>query len=529
MLRTQDEGAAVKRIRSGLTVESSNDDNCSAQSIVPAPFPTSPQCVLMKKNSNNTGDSIMNAMHAGFLDRASAPSPGAWRISRRQALKSTAAAVGSLMAAAVGCGGSGQSATGPVTPTAPSLPVGIFSPTAADLSFLDDIERQCCLYFWEQASPKTGQVLDRAANNLDGQMDPTTTQASIAATGFGLTALCIADQRGYLPGVTHAQIVERVQATLEFHFNNMPVESGFFYHFNDVNTGQPLAGSEVSSIDTAWLMCGVLTARAWLNDAQVTSLATQLYQRVNWPWMLNGGTTFCMAWYPSTAASPGFATARYDTYCELMALYLLAIGSPTYSIAPSCWDSIARPILQYEGYSYISSNYDPLFTHQWSHAWFDFRAGSDAYANYFANSISATQAHETFCLLAFPQWYNEDYWGITSSDSMGGYTAWGGPPAQGPIDGTIVPCAAAGSLAFLPNECLAMLEALRTNWGATAWGRYGFVDAFHPSADWYDTDCLGIDLGISVLMAENLRTGMVWNTFMSNPEPASAMHLVGFH
>ncbi len=453
----------------------------------------------------------------------------AGRMSRRQALKSLAAVTGSAMASAMGCGGAGQTSSAPTTPIAPSLPVGTFAPTAADLSFLDDLERQGCLYFWEQASPTTGQVLDHAANNLSGQMDPTTTQASIAATGFGLTALCIADQRGYLPGVTHTQIVERARSTLNFHLNNMPDENGFFYHFNDVNTGQPLSGIEVSSVDTAWLMCGVLTARAWLNDAQVTSLAMQIYERVNWPWMLNDGTTFCMAWYPALDPSPGFSTSRYDTYCELMALYLLAIGSPTHPIAPSCWDSIARPILQYEGYNYISSDYDPLFTHQWSHAWFDFRAKSDAYANYFTNSTSATQAHETFCLLTYPQWYNEDYWGITSSDFAGGYTAWGGPPAQGPIDGTVVPCAAAGSLAFLPNECLAVLEAMRSNWGTRAWGRYGLVDAFHPSANWYNTDCLGIDLGISVLMAENLRTGLVWNTFMSNPEPVNAMQFVGFH
>jgi len=261
-----------------------------------------------------------------------APGSGLWAMDRRQALKSMAAATGCVMAAAVGCGGGGQTTT-PTTPTAPSLPVGVFSPTGADLSFLDALEQQGCLYFWEQASPVTGQVLDHAANNLSGQIDPSTTQASIAATGFGLTALCIADQRGYLTGVTHAQIVARVQTTLSFHLNNMLNENGFFYHFNDVNTGAPLSGSEVSSIDTAWLMCGVLAARAYFNDATITSLATQLYERVNWPWMLNGGQTFAQAWYPSTAANPGFSSSRYDTYCELMALYLLAIGSPTYPIA----------------------------------------------------------------------------------------------------------------------------------------------------------------------------------------------------
>jgi hypothetical protein len=427
-------------------------------------------------------------------------------------------------ALAAGCGGGNSSTQPPPTSSwPPSLPAGTFNPTASDLAFLDELEHSVCLFFWEQASPTNGQVLDRAANDLSGSIDPRII-SSIAATGFGLAALCIADSRAYQP---HANIVQRVQATLDFHLNQMPEQNGFFYHFNDVNTGQPLSGSEVSSIDTAILLCGVLTARAYFSDPLITSLATQIYERVNWPWMLNGGTTFAQAWLPSS----GFQSGRYDTYCELMMLYLLAIGSPTNPIAPSYWSNFARPKITYQGYSYISSNSDPLFTHQYSHAFFDFRAKSDAYANYFDNSIAATQAHEIFCL-AYPSvsspWYTEQYWGVSSSDYLGGYTAWGGPPAFGPLDGTVVPCAAAGSLVFLPNQTLSMLEALKTNYGAQAWGRYGFVDALHPAAGWYDSDVLGIDLGISVLMAENLRTQLIWNAFMANPECAQAMQLVGF-
>lgn len=460
-------------------------------------------------------------------------------IDRREAMKVMAAvAAGGWMGALVGCGGE-QAAAPPVTPTPPSLPVGTFAPTAADLTFLDMLERQGCLYFWEQASPATGQVLDHAANNLGGQMDTSSAESSIAATGFGLTALCIADQRGYLSSaqgyaanVTHAQLIARVQTTLSFHLNQMVNENGFFYHFNDVNTGQPLPGVEVSAIDTAWLMCGALAARAYFNDPTITSLATKLYERVNWPWMLNGGETFAMAWYPATDSNPGFTSYRYDTYCELMALYLLALGSPSYPIPASCWGAIARPTLDYEGYNYISGTADPLFTHQWSHAWFDFRSKSDAYADYFNNSIAATQAHETFCRMTYPNWYSEDYWGITSSMSAQGYEAWGGPPAQGPIDGTVVPCAAAGSLVFLPNECLQVLEALYENWQSTAaWGRYGFVDALNRNASppWYNSTCLGIDLGITTLMIENLRSGLVWETFMKNAECTRAMSQAGFN
>ncbi|MGA7884538.1 MAG: glucoamylase family protein [Acidobacteriaceae bacterium] len=437
-------------------------------------------------------------------------------------LRTTAGAAGYALLSASGCGG-GSSRGTQSQEWPPSLPVGTFAPSAADNAFLDAMEQQGCLYFREQANPNNGQVLDHAGNNLGGAFDTSSTESSIAATGFGLTALCVADSRGYQP---HDQILERVQTTLSFHLNQMPERNGFLYHFNDVNTGQPLAGANVSSMDMAIFLCGVLAASAWLGDPTVASLADQLYQRVNWPWMLNGASTFAQAWDPVN----GFTPTRYDTYCELMMLYLLAMGSPTYPIAPSCWEAFARPTLEYEGYSYISSGSDPLFVHQYSHAWFDFRNKQDAYANYFNNSIAATQAHETFCL-AYPSvqdaWYSEEYWGITSSDYVGGYTAWGGPPAFGPIDGTVVPCAAAGSLVFLPNQCLAMLEALKTNWGA-AWGRYGFVDAFHPSANWYCPYVLGIDQGISVLMAENVRTGLIWKTFMSIPACAQAMELAGF-
>ncbi|MFZ1940223.1 MAG: glucoamylase family protein, partial [Terracidiphilus sp.] len=216
----------------------------------------------------------------------------------------------------------------------------------------------------------------------------------------------------------------------------------------------------------------------------------------------------------------------WSRYCELMMIYLLAIGSPSHPVSPELWNSFSRPVVQYEGYSYISGK-DPIFTHQFSHAWFDFRGRRDAYTNYFENSVIATRAHKAFCL-SYPNWYSNEYWGVSASDSEQGYVEWGGPPAIGPLDGTVVPSAAAGSLPFLPADCVGVLRAMRLKWGQRAWGRYGFTDAFHPAADWYDNDVLGIDQGISVLMAENLRTGFIWSTFMSNPECAQAMRLVRF-
>jgi hypothetical protein len=386
-------------------------------------------------------------------------------------------------------------------------------------AFLDEMERQACLYFYEQADPSTGQVLDRANNHItQGHLDPRFA-SSIAATGFGLTALCIADSRGYLPS---DNIRKRVLATLQFHLRPMPTEHGFYYHFNDVKTGLPLLNIEVSPIDTAILMCGILTCRAHFKDPKIADLATQIYNRVDWPWMLNNGKAFALGWLPAT----GFLTLRWDHYAEMMMLYLLAIGSPTHPIDPSCWSSFTRPRTRFERFNFISGH-DPLFIHLYSHAWFDFYRKRDSYADYFANSVNAVRAHKAFCL-SLNRGYNDDYWGVTASDWMHGYTAWGGPPLIGPVDGTVVPSATAGSLPFLPIDCLRVLRSLKDKYGEYAWGRYGPCDAFHPDLAWYDADVLGIDLGISLLNIENYRSGFVWNTFMRNPEAPNAMKLAGF-
>jgi hypothetical protein len=398
--------------------------------------------------------------------------------------------------------------------------------TKEDEAFLDDLERRGCLFFAEQASPTNGQVLDRAtarvADSANSKLD-SRRMASIAATGFGLAALCVADKRGYQP---HTQILDQVRRTLRFHANQLPHVHGFFYHFTDIETGERFRDTEVSSIDTSILLCGILTARAhFRDDAEIQKLATTIYNRVEWPWLLNiaGERTLCMGWKPES----GFLKGRWNHYCELMMIYLLAIGSPAHPIDPDCWNAWSRPQMSYAGFDYISAA-DPLFVHQYSHAFFDFRHQRDAYADYFANSILATRAHESFCLnLGKP--YRPDYWGISASDSQHGYTAWGGPPGEGHIDGSVVPSATAGSLPFLPADCLRVQRSLRENYGKYAWGRYGFCDAFHPDAQWYDPDVLGIDLGIGVLMAENLRTGFLWQTFMRNPETIIAMQRSGFH
>jgi hypothetical protein len=401
-----------------------------------------------------------------------------------------------------------------------ALPLAPSDLTHEDEAFLDDLQRRGCLFFAEQASPNTGQVLDRARNdNTTGKIDPRR-MASVSATGFGLTALCIADKRGYQP---HAQIVEQVRRTLRYHVNTLPNDHGFFSHFNDLETGKPFPGSEVSSIDSAIFFCGALTARAHFHDdPEIVKLATTLYERVDWPWMLDGATTFSMG-----LRNGRFLDARWNHYCELMMIPLLALGSPTHPVSPDVWSAWSRPHIHYAGFDYISAA-DPLFVHQYSHAWFDFRRQHDQFADYFANSILATRAHQAFCL-ALGKPYSDDYWGISASDFAHGYTAWGGPPGEGPIDGSVVPCATTGSLPFTPQPCLRVLRSLKEKYGKYAWGRYGFCDAFHPDAQWYDPDVLGIDLGIGVIMAENLRTGFVWSTFARNPEVGIAMQKAGFH
>lgn len=391
------------------------------------------------------------------------------------------------------------------------------NPPQTDEQLLDEIQRAAFSFFFSEASAITGLVKDRA--HADG--GDSYTVSSIAATGFGLAALCIGDQRGYADS---ASIASRVKANLSFLLNQMPHQNGFFYHFVDMNTGARAFNSEVSSIDSAILMCGILTCRQHFTDPALVDLATQLYERVDWAWMLNGGATLSMGWTPES----GFLAGRWDTYNESMMLYLLAMGSPTHPIPAASWQAWTRPMVQFQGLSYIAGA-SPLFIHQYSHAWFDFRNKADAYANYFQNSITATQAHKKFCvsLAGLFADYTDTLWGITSSDSVNGYVGWGGPPAEGPIDGTVVPCAALGSLPFASTDCFAVLHNIRNNF-PLAWKRYGLVDVFNPLSGWYDIDVVGINIGISMLMAENQRSGFVWETFMKNPEANHAMVLAGF-
>jgi hypothetical protein len=390
--------------------------------------------------------------------------------------------------------------------------------TPAEDSLLEEIQRTTFSFFWEQASAVTGQVEDRALADGGNRKKV----ASIASTGFGLSALCIADHRGWRD---KKEIRDRVKTTLRFAAQRQPQEHGFFYHFIDADSGQRAWNCELSSIDTCLFLCGALTCRAYFQDREIQDLATRIYERVDWAWMMNGGKTLSMGWFPDK----GFIDGRWDRYCELMMLYLLGIASPTHPIPKETWDAWRRPDFEYRGVRFLLAD-GPLFTHQYSQAWFDFRGKHDRFTDYFKNSIIATKVHKLWCIeqsKRFPD-YGENLWGITASDSANGYTAWGGPPEMGKIDGSVVPCAAAGSLPFLPEETLRVLQTIRQKYGKRAWKRYGFVDAFNPLTDWNDPDVIGIDAGITILMAENARTGFVWKHFMKNKEAVRGMEMVGF-
>ena len=408
------------------------------------------------------------------------------------------------------------------SPRTPSAPAGARIGTVTNLSveddqFLDDVEKASFQFFWEQGSPNTGMVKDRCNLRNPNQLSA----ASIAATGFGLTALCIGDQRKFVPP---GAALERLFATLRFLWKKLPNHRGFFFHFANSETGERMYDSEVSSVDTAILLCGLITCREHFRHPAVAELANLALNRVDWSWLAEDTSLLTHGWTPEV----GFLPSRWDYYSELMMLYLLAMGATHNPLPENTWNAWKRLIFEYDGMRYIGS-FAPLFVHQYSQAWFDFRNKRDKFADYFQNSMTATEVHRRFCLelnKQFPD-YSEELWGITASDSQHGYVVWGGPPAMGPIDGSVVPSAAGGSLPFLPAETLRVLKTMRSKY-PSSWTKYGFVNAFNPLKNWYDSDVIGIDTGIILLMAENLRTGFVWDTFMKSAEAKRGMDKAGF-
>jgi hypothetical protein len=389
-----------------------------------------------------------------------------------------------------------------------------------DEAFLDEVQRKAFLYFWEQTDPVTGLTKDRAGNFGGGDAGI----ASMAATGFGLTALTIGESRGW---ITREKAYARALTTLRRLKDRQAHERGWFHHFVYAADGEPLGNSEISSIDTALLLAGALTAGRHFAGTEVERLAREIYERVDFPWMMTDGgarpesRTLSMGWTPK-----GFIAARWDAYSEHQILYILGLGSPTHPLPAESWRAWKRPekgpLTQASG---------SLFTHQFSQLWLDLRGWKDDGRDYFETTVEATLAHRAAAIAARKEFrtYGPNCWGLTACDGPEGYRPYGAYPDAIIQDGTIAPAAAGGSLAHTPGLSLAALRRMKAKYGRRIWGRYGFADAFNADPRWRDRfnaeglwrspDAVGIDQGAILLAAENARTGGVWAGFMAT-EPA---------
>ncbi len=443
---------------------------------------------------------------------------------------------------------------------APEQPAAAAAP-AAD-PFLDTLEERTFRFFWDSASPKNGLVPDRW---------PSKSFSSIAAVGFGLTAYPVGVERGY---VTREQARERTLVTLRFFWSapqgpaatGMTGHRGFFYHFLDMERGQRWAADvELSTIDTALLIAGVLAAAEYFDGAhpdeqEIRRLADALYRRVEWDWFQRESPLVTMGWKPESQYIP----ARYEGYDEAMLLYVLALGSPTHPIRAEAWPAFTRTYAWGEFYGQEHLNFAPLFGHQYSHIWIDTRGIKDEYMrgkgiDYFENSRRATLSQRAYAIDNPMRWkgYDADVWGLTASSgptdathTIDGvertfHTYWARGAAMKDIrdDGTIAPTAVGGSIPFAPEETIAALKAMRDRYGEHVFRSHGFVDAFNPTLDraiplkqgrvvpgvgWFEDDYLGIDQGPIVLMIENHRSGLIWRLMKKNPHVVRGLCRAGF-
>ncbi len=408
----------------------------------------------------------------------------------------------------------------------------VATPSAeAEDAFLDLLEETAFQFFWQEANPANGLIRDRTGN---------LSLSSIAAVGFGLSAYTVGIERGW---ITREEGIARTLATLRFFWtapqSNAPDATGykgFFYHFLNMDTGRRAGTTELSTIDTALLLGGVLHVGEYFDGAgadeeEIRALADSIFARVDWTWAQARPPAISHGWRPEN----GFIGNDWIGYNEAMILYILALGSPTHPVEPAAWD---RWVEGYQGqwqtlYGYTFLTFPPLFGHQYSHLWIDFRGIQDAYMrekgiDYFENSRRATLAQRNYHIDNPRNWpnYGPNEWGLTASDIPGGYRARGAPPAQND-DGTIAPTAPGGSLPFAPEETLAALRHLYRTY-PRLWGPYGFRDAFNVDQNWIATDYLGIDQGPILLMAENLRTERIWDVFMQHEAIQRGISLAGF-
>jgi hypothetical protein len=428
---------------------------------------------------------------------------------------------------------------------------------------LNDLSERTFRFFWDTANPDNGLVPDRF---------PSPSFSSIAAVGFGLTAYPIGVERGY---VTRTAARARVLTTLRF-FHNAPQGSaaqgmsgyhGFFYHFLDMKTGARSANAELSTVDTALLLGGILYVQSYFDgpqadEVEIRRLADAIYRRVDWRWAQARPPAIGHGWSPEGGMLP------YDWrgYSEAMLVYVLALGSPTHAVAASAWTAWTGDYDKHWGSQYGQTylQFAPHFGHQYSQVWLDMRQIQDAYmrrrgSDYFENSRRASYAQQAYAI-ANPlqcKGYGATLWGVTASDGPAdvvikdgaltrtfySYAGRGMGGAAHFDDCTIAPTGAVASIAFAPEIATAAILDMRQRYGAQIYGEYGFLDAFNPTFDfdnklangqripgfgWVDTDYLGIDQGPILAMLENHRADMVWRVMRHNRYLQTGLRRAGF-
>lgn len=435
------------------------------------------------------------------------------------------------------------------------------APATSD-PFLDELEERTFRFFWEQADPATGLIPDRW---------PTPSFSSVAAVGFGLATYPVGVERGW---VSREEARQRVATTLRF-FATAPMGSeatgtagykGFYYHFLDMESGTRFEKVELSTVDTTWLLAGALVCRMYFDgedqeERSIRTLADELYRRTEWDWATPRSPLVTMGWYPESGFHPG----DWRGYDEAMMVYVLALGSPTHPVEPEAWDAYTATSEWGTFYGQSHFGFAPLFGHQYTHIFVDFRGIRDAAGrahglDYFENSrraILAQRAYATDNPGAFAG-YDENVWGLTPCDGPADVTAevdgrevrFFTYAARGASfngvrdDGTIAPWAAAASLPFAPELAVPALLEMRNRYGDDLWMEYGFRDAFNPTfaetgveptmgrvkpgIAWFAGDVLGIDQGPIVLMIENYRSGLIWDLMRRNPIVINGLRRAGF-
>ena len=425
--------------------------------------------------------------------------------------------------------------------------------------FLDTLQRRTIQWFLDVTPRENGLTPDRW---------PTASPSSIAAVGFALTTYPIAVERKM---ILRAEAVHRTLTTLRHLWqlpqSNHPVETtgykGFFYHFLKKNSGLREWNCELSTIDTGLLMAGVLFCQSYYdrqnrNEGEIRALADSLYCRIDWKWAMADRKGIVMGWRPETAFHDdrGLPVWIWHGYNEAMILYVLALGSPTHPVPPSVWDAWTESYLWKEHYGQTLVNFMPLFGHQFSHAWVDFRGIRDEFMrgkgiDYFENSRRAAYLHRTYATQNPHQWvdYSDSIWGLSACDGpkdttfevngikrlFRSYSARGTGAEEEVDDGTIAPYGAAGCVPFAPEIVIPALKAMKNKYRDKLWTKYGFVDAFNPTYltpstpnGWFDHDYLGIDQGPIVVMIENARNGFVWEVMKKNAHVVRGLKRAGF-